>query len=213
MIYADSKFRILLVVCCFVTVSIAAVAQTPVATMSKEDRAQLLRRFDEATEQTLATVEKLSDAQWSYKSAPEKWSVGETLEHITITEGFLLKMAQDALAAPANPDWAEKTKGKTEIIERAMLNRQVKAQAPEPIVPTGKLSRAEGIAKYKAARAQTRKFVAEAQAEVHAHTLDHPVPEFGTLSAYQWLIYITLHNRRHNLQIEEVKTSAGFPKA
>jgi hypothetical protein len=44
------------------------------------------------------------------------------------------------------------------------------------------------------------------------HTVDHPFPIFGTLNAYQWLIYIPLHNMRHDQQIAEVKASPGFPQ-
>jgi len=44
------------------------------------------------------------------------------------------------------------------------------------------------------------------------HTVDHPFPVFGTLNAYQWLIYVPLHNMRHDQQIAEVKASPGFPK-
>ena len=35
---------------------------------------------------------------------------------------------------------------------------------------------------------------------------------FGTLNAYQWLIYIPLHNLRHEKQIAEVKATKGYPK-
>ena len=213
MIRKNLELRIFTFLCCLFAGSLLATAQTPKPVMSKDDRQALLKRFDDSSAQTLAAVEKLSDAQWTYKAAPDKWSVGETLEHIILTEGLLFGMVEKTLATPANPAWVEKTKGKTEFIEKAMLNRQMKAQAPEMIVPTGKLTRAEALAKFKARRAATRLFVAKTKAEVHARTADHPVPEFGTLSAYQWLIYISLHNLRHNLQIEEVKASTNFPKA
>ncbi len=211
MIRKNLKLCIFTWLCCLCAGSLLAMAQTPA--MSKNDRQALLKRFDDSSAQTLAAVEKLSEAQWAYKAAPDKWSVGETLEHITMAEGLLFGMVEKTLASPVNPAWAEKTKGKTEFIERAMLDRSTKAQAPEMIIPTGKLTRAEVLAKFKTVRAQTRKFVAETNAEMHAHTGNHPVPAFGTLSAYQWLIYISLHNLRHNQQIEEVKASASFPKA
>ena len=47
---------------------------------------------------------------------------------------------------------------------------------------------------------------------MNSHTADHIFPVFNTLSAYQWLVYIPLHNFRHNQQIEEVKAHANFPK-
>ena len=44
------------------------------------------------------------------------------------------------------------------------------------------------------------------------HTTEHPFPVFNTLNAYQWLVYIPMHNLRHDLQIAEVKASPGYPK-
>ncbi len=147
------------------------------------------------------------------QAAPEKWSVGETLEHITLAEGLHFGIIEKTLAAPADPAWAEKTKDKLAVVERVMLDRSVKVQAPGEIVPTNKLTRAEVMAKYQARRAAIRKFIRETKAEVHAHTGDHPFPPIGTLSAYQWLTYTALHNMHHLKQIEEVKAGAGFPKA
>ena len=180
--------------------------------MSDEDRAKALKWLDESYAQTIAAVEKLSDAQWSFKSAPEKWSVGECVEHIMMAEGLLFSRVEAALAAPVPAEWVEKTKGKTEFIERVMVKRQGKAQAPESIVPTGKIARAELMTKLKEGRAKTRKFAVETQAELNSHTAEHIFPVFNTLSAYQWLVYIPLHNLRHNQQIEEVKAHASFPK-
>ena len=187
-------------------------AQTPETKMSQEDRAKVLKWLDESYAQTIAAVEKLNDAQWTFKAAPEKWSVGEVVEHIMLAEGTLFAQMEKALATPIRPDWVEKTKGKADFIERVMVKPQGKAQAPEAIVPTGKIPRAELMAKLKAARTRTREFATNTKDDLHSHTTDHVFPVFNTLSAYQWLIYIPLHNIRHNQQIEEVKASANFPK-
>ena len=93
-----------------------------------------------------------------------------------------------------------------------LQDRSGKASAPESIVPSGKLSREEVMNKYKEARAKTLKFAEETQLPLKAHTMDHPFPIFGTLNAYQWLIYVPLHNVRHNAQIAEVKADPNFPK-
>jgi hypothetical protein len=147
-----------------------------------------------------------------FKPAPEKWSVLEVAEHILKAEGALFGATQGALASKANPDWEAKTKGKTEFLEKILPDRSGKAQAPESIVPGGKMSREELIAQFKAARGKTLKFAEESDLPLKAHTLDHPFPIFGTLNAYQWLIYIPLHNIRHNKQIAEVRANANFPK-
>lgn len=187
-----------------------ALAQTD-PKMTAEERAKLIQWLNESQAETIAAVEKLSDAQWNWKAAPEKWSVAECVEHIMLAESTLMAQAEKALAAPQNPDWAEKTKGKSEFIERVMVKRQGKAQAPESIVPTGKFSRAELMQKLREVRAKTLKFAETTQLPLKAHTSEHPFPVFGTLNAYQWVIYIPLHNIRHNQQIAEVKANPNFP--
>lgn len=180
--------------------------------MTAEERAKTLTWLRDSQKQTLDAVEGLSDEQWNFKPAPGKWSVGEVVEHIYLAEGLIFKQVEAAMAAPFNPNWKEKTKGKSEFIERVMVNRTGKARAPEQIVPVGKLTRSELMEKLKSARAATIKFAEQTEAPLKSHTSEHPFPVFNTLSAYNWLIYIPLHNIRHNQQIDEVKASPNFPK-
>jgi DinB superfamily len=180
--------------------------------MTTEERAKVIKLLKDSQQETLEALEKLSDDQLKFKAAPEKWSILEVAEHITLAEGLLFGAVERALANQPNPEWETKTKGKTEFIEKAMVSRERRVQAPESIVPSGKLSRTELIAKFKEARAKTLKFAEDTQLPVKSHTLDHPFPVFGTLNAYQWLIYVPLHNMRHNQQIAEVKANPNFPK-
>ncbi len=166
-----------------------------------------------ASEERAKVIKYLKDSheQWNYKPSPERWSVGEVTEHIALAEALLFGAVQKALEAPVNPDWETKTKGKTEFLEKVMVDRSRKAAAPESIVPSGK-TRTEVMKMLKDGRAKTLKFAEETQIPLKEHTLDHPFPVFSTLNAYQWLIYIPLHNLRHNQQIAEVKASEGYPK-
>jgi uncharacterized damage-inducible protein DinB len=180
--------------------------------MTTEERAKAIKLLKDSQQETLEALEKLSDEQLKFKAAPGKWSILEVAEHIMLAEGLLFGAVERALASQPNPEWETKTKGKTEFLEKAIVSRERKVQAPESIVPSGKLSRTELIAKYKEARAKTLKFAEETQLAVKSHTLDHPFPVFSTLNAYQWLIYVPLHNMRHNQQIAEVKANPNFPK-
>jgi len=56
------------------------------------------------------------------------------------------------------------------------------------------------------------KFASQTDLALKEHTEVHPFPIFGTLNAYQWLIYVPLHTERHDKQIAEVKATAGYPK-
>jgi DinB family protein len=191
---------------------LAGLMQAAEPALTGVERAHAIQLLQDSQKEFLSYVEGLTDEQWNWKSAPDRWSVGETAEHIMLAEGLLFGAVQGAVASPANPEWETKTKGKTEFIEKVMVDRSHKATAPEQIVPHGKLTREETIQKYKEGRARTMKFAEETQVALKEHTFEHPFPVFGTLNAYQWLIYIPLHNMRHDQQIAEVKASPGFPK-
>jgi DinB superfamily len=179
-------------------------------TVTPEERAKVIRLLQDSQKEFLDSVEVLSAAQWTYKPGPDRWSVGETAEHIMLAEGTLFAQVQKAVASPPNPEWEKKTAGKTELLERVMIDRSHKAQAPEAIRPQG-LSQDEVIRRYKEARAKTLAFAQETDVALKEHTTEHPFQFFNTLNAYQWLIYIPLHNVRHDQQIAEVKASAGYP--
>jgi hypothetical protein len=205
------SIRSLLVLCVGLMCHVSLASEDP--NMTAEDRAKVVKLLKDSHKQTLDLMEGLSEEQLKFKPAPEKWSVLEVAEHIYLAEGLLFGSVEKALAEKQNPEWETKTKGKTEFLERVMVSRDRKATAPESIVPSGKLRRDEVIAKLKESRAKSLKFAEETKLPLKAHTLDHPFPVFNTLNAYQWLIYIPLHNIRHNKQIEEVKSDTNFPKA
>ena len=179
--------------------------------MSQDERTQVLKWLDESHQEFYALIDGVSDAQWKWKPAPERWSVGETAEHIVLAEALLFDFVNKAMATAPNPDWEEKTKGKAEFIIRVMPTRQGKAQAPEPIVPREGLTRAQVKERFEKQRVAIIKFATETQAPLKEHTADHPFPVFGTLNAYEWLIYVPLHTMRHDKQIAEVKATPGYP--
>jgi DinB superfamily len=201
-------YRSILFATMFVSLPFALAATEP--TITPEERAKVIKLLQDSQKEFLDSVDGLTEAQWTFKPGPDRWSVGETAEHIMLAEGMLFGQAEKAVASPPNPDWEKKTGGKTELIERVMLDRSHKAQAPEAIRPQG-LSQAEVIRRYKEARAKTLAFARDTQVALKEHTTEHPFQFFNTLNAYQWLIYIPLHNMRHDQQIAEVKASAGYP--
>ena len=179
--------------------------------MSAAERAQVLKWLDESHQEFFAAIEGVSEAQWKWKPAPERWSVGETAEHIVLAEALLFDSVRKAMASAPNPDWEEQTKGKTEFIIRVMPSREGKAVAPEPIVPHEGLTRAQVKERFEKQRVEIVKFARETQLAVKQQTLLHPFPVFGTLNAYQWLIYVPPHTIRHDKQIAEVKATAEYP--
>lgn len=210
------KTILMITVCVMLLAGAAGALTMPPAADGKltaEERAKAIKALHDSQNELMSYIEKLTDQQWNSRPAPFKWTVGETAEHIALSEGLLFSAMERALATPVNPDWETKTAGKEAILDGLLAGRQGKANAPEPIQPLKrKMSRADIMTLLKDSRAKTLTFTEKTDLPLKAHTLPHPFPVFGTLNAYQWLLYIPAHNLRHNKQIVEIMSNAAFPK-
>jgi DinB superfamily len=186
-------------------VSLAVIAVALFAPVLFAADAELVKELERTQAKLLAAVEGLSEAQWKYKPAPDRWSVAETFEHITTSEPFIRAMVAKSLDTPAK----EGSK-KDEAVLKNIVDRSNKFKAPEPLQPTGKFaSAAEAVAAYKKERAETIK-LAGGEGDFRANGSDHFA--FGPLDSHGWGLFLSAHSERHTLQIEEVKASEGFPK-
>src|ERR1051325_8592374 len=104
-------------VCSFAMIAgLGMPARAADATMTDQERAQLVKFLKDAQKEFVSAVESLSDEQWKWKPTPTRWSVGECAEHIMLSEEALFSRAMLALKNPADPEWETKTKGKTEFL-------------------------------------------------------------------------------------------------
>ncbi len=178
--------------------------------MTAEDRAQFAAWLADSQAEFLALLDATGAEQWTWRPA-QGWSIAETAEHIVLSEALLLRGVRRALAAGANPEWEEQTREKTERITRVMAPRKGKAVAPDSLTPRGDWSADQVREQFAAQRGELERFVEGLGAEVYSSTAEHPFPFFGTLNAWQWLIYIPLHTMRHSKQIHAIQTAEGYP--
>ena len=186
-------------------------AQSPTLdpTMTRSERAELIDLLNKSNREFLEAVETINDQQWSFKPGPDRWSIAEVAEHIVLSEAALFDNATRNVNGSPDEKW-DGTLGKTEMLRRALPNRSTRVTAPEEIQPKHTMTRAQVIARFKEQRARTLAYAQETEAPLKAHTVANPF--FGPLNGHQWLLYIPLHNLRHNLQIAEVKTASDYPR-
>ena len=202
------RIAMLLAVCLFVpfTASAADKANT-------YDTKYLLDYMKQTRQDFLKSIKGLSAEQWNFKSGPERWSIAETAEHITLAEDFIGKNIQNnVMKAPAPTDEQKKAlAGREDALKVLLTDRSKKFQAPEPLKPAHKFANAKEVEKaFTASRAANMQFAKNTPvAELRAHLDKSPA---GEMDAYQWLIFMSGHTKRHTLQIEEVKADPKFPK-
>lgn len=185
---------------------ISVIENEPFQGLASRDRGWLMSYFHATRKQYLDMVESATPAQWSFKPAPEKWSLGEVAEHLALTEPFLAEYALSGLKNSAPDPGAKKLAD--EAIVKMISDRTNKASAPEPLKPGGKLSREEVIARFKRARDRNIEWISTTGDPVRGSWVRSAV---GTLDVYQMMLMIGAHTERHLAQMREVQGSAGYP--
>ena len=195
-------------------VAMFVLAAPATETLTKEERDKAVAELEGSKKMFLDATKGLSPAQWSFKSAPDRWSIAECADHIALAEAFIFGRVTDGvLKTPLTPEKRSVTAGKDEKLVIMLQDRSFKAKAPEPLDPTKTvLTPEESVKQFLESRAKTEEFIKTTQENLRDHMFDHPVPAIGTLDGYQWVLLISGHTRRHTLQILEVKADPNFPK-
>ena len=182
-------------------------------TLNKEERDRAIEYLKQTRKDFLSAVEGLSEAQWKFKAAPDRWSIAEVSEHIAVTEDTIWKLVSEKIMkAPATPEKAAEAKGKDEVILTKIPDRSRKAQAPEQLRPTGRwATRAALVEDFETTRGGEITYLTETKEDLRNHFEDHPF--LKTMDAYQWLIFNGAHCKRHTAQILEVKADPNYPKS
>ena len=210
------QWNLLAVLCLVLTLALAGLAQTTNApaptTLSPAEREAALNSLQATHDAFLKSIAGLSEKQWRFKPAPDRWSVAEVSEHIAVSESTIFGLIQSKfMTSPAAPEKRAEVAGKDETVLKMVPDRSHKVQAPEFLKPTNRwATEAELTKAFDDSRKATMDYVRTTNDDLRDHFGPHPL--LGTLDAYQWILLISAHSERHTKQIEEVKADPNFPK-
>ncbi|HVR10349.1 MAG TPA: DinB family protein [Thermoanaerobaculia bacterium] len=190
----------------------AALARQPATaaagTLSQRDRDAGIESLTRTQQELLQASAGLSAAQWSWKPAPDRWSIAEVTEHLTLAEPALLKMITEIIASPTVV--ADNARIPDARVFEFLLDRTVKNKAPEELSPKGQWrSRDDQVNAFLAVRARTIAYLRTTREDLRAHGM---ASAMGMTDAFQWFLYISGHTARHIAQIEEVKRAPNYPQ-
>ncbi len=189
-------------------------ATTAVPALSSYDRGVGQTFLEQSTSGAMGAVQGLSEAQWKFKQAPERWSIVEILEHIALVQELITRRLEEDLpgAPPPSGD-----RNNEEIERMALLEVPVRLQkfaAPEFANPHG-IEPAEALDRFQKSSERMAKLLASVN--LRAGVLDCPPlkamskGKYTTADGYQWLLFTLAHTERHTKQILEVRADPGFP--
>src|SRR5713101_8216658 len=104
--------------------------------MSPDERSRAVQYLEETRRAFLDSTTGLSDAQWKFREAPERWSVADCAEHMAVSEASVFRIfRRDVLGSPPRPEMKDAVRGKDELMFSLVPVRSRRVQAPEHLRP------------------------------------------------------------------------------
>ena len=184
----------------------------PVTTGLTETERNTASKFLMDTENgVLESIKGLSEAQLTFKPAPDRWSVEECMKHIAATEIGLWQMTDGNIKQAANPEKRSEIKMTDEEVMKNIEDRSKKVKTFPPFEPqnTGFKTLEDAVNSFKENRGKLIEYVKSTDADLRSHVATLPMSSFD---CYQMILFIGAHSNRHMQQINEVKADPNFPK-
>ncbi len=191
----DNYYLAILSICLYIGFANSQHPKLPKMEVSRE---QLIKDLEENTQQMVEFLQSFEDAEkLSGKPGPEKWSVLETLEHLTKTDYAIGILMQ----APVVKSERSPTK-KSEMIITGLTRRAMAVESPKNLEPVGRFSnREEGIAMLQKVRKTITDALLDKDLDGVLEVFSHPF--FGSLSPIEWAQFSVAHTQRHKKQMDE----------
>ncbi len=176
--------------------------------------AELRTRLAADLEAMIGAVAELDQAQTDWRPAPDRWSVGEILHHLVLSNRAFARAVR-ALVTRGRREGAVAAEGARRSWPR--LRGIADARVSGPVVHPDMATPAHGLPLDQlrgdliaSHRAVTDRLPDLAGLDFASLRLQHPLG--FELNLYQWVDIAGAHERRHLAQVQALLAAPGFPR-
>ena len=201
------NIKISLFATCMIFLSGVGTAQS-VKLWTPADRQYLIDNLQRTKNETIRATENLTAAQWDFKPAPDKWSIGQVLEHLGLYERIFEQEADIMLSTPPEPNLYKTAYADSVYIN--WMNDPAAHKAEKNATPLGLMKGKDNLTFFLFGRESILSFVQNTRCDLKAHYTFRWGDE-KRRSIHSLMVIHFAHTDRHLKQIERIKKSADFP--
>src|SRR5215470_7199236 len=203
-----TKFILASFVCLLVSAHIFA--QT---LWTDSDRRYLIENLKRTRDLVIEETKNLTEQQWTFKEAPDRWSINQVVEHLAIWELLLDREVSQALVAGPQPDLVKKNERTDSSVLAFLMEEKphITTEYTKPFtftVPMGLNSGKNNLAWFLKMRNESLNFLDSTKTDLRYYFL-----RAGRGNVHQVYITIFAHTDRHLRQIRKIKSNANYPKS
>lgn len=169
---------------------------------------ELLRHLDAQHERLRTAVESIPREHRERKPNPERWSVAEVIEHLSIVEARIGRVFDAKLAEARATGAIHEERDNAPVVGTIdmdrVLDRSRRITAAEAVLPSGTLDAEAAWAALERARTALRDSVRAADGLALSEIVQ-PHPVLGPINLYQWIAFAGAHEARHAAQVMELR--------
>lgn len=186
-----------------------ALAQTSAKLWTEVDRQYKLGNLQRTRDEITRETENLNPAQWAFHESPDRWSIGEVVEHLALWEIIWAREISVGSRSKPQPELNQASKPNSHYAE--WIVEPNPHQSPDYSRPTGFIEGENNLAFFLNRRNQTIGFVEKTDTDMRAQfelaATDSP------RNMHQVYIFQWGHVDRHLRQIRKIKQHPNYPAA
>jgi hypothetical protein len=184
-------------------------AQTPTTAKlwTEADRQYTLDNLQRTRDEIIRETESLTPAQWAFHESPDRWSIGEVVEHLALWEIIWSREISMGSRSKPQPELNQGSKPDSYYAEWIM--EPTPHKSPDFSRPTGFIEGKNNLLFFTKLRDQTIDFVKATHADMRAHfelTATDSPRNMHQVYIFQWG-----HVDRHLRQIRKIKEHPNYP--
>jgi len=178
--------------------------------MTDDERRQVVSLLEASGATLQSAVAGLTEAQWTFRPSPPRWTIAEIVDHLSRSEHAVLQLVTQVLVRqkvvePAGRSSTDDAALVAMVRDRGRRGQAIDRVRPDPpSVPGRRL-----IDRFGTLRADTIAYLRRTTDDLRGRLADHPVA--GAIDAYQWFLFLGAHTDRHVAQLREVAADSMFP--
>lgn len=188
---------------------------------TEEDRQLIIDGLNRTTEALRLEIENLTDEQWNFREAPDRWSIAEIVEHLEMQNQLHYREITAVSNAPQYLEFRTITGGQDQYFSNYGTDT-TRGKAQWFLEPLGRFcSKEEGENAFHRARGKLVEFVEKTEIDLRKQfTFRTPVAgkdisalRIGQVrDLHQLLLTGIAHTDRHLRQIRNIKQHQDFPE-
>ncbi|WP_247237930.1 DinB family protein [Telluribacter sp. SYSU D00476] len=175
---------------------------------TEADRTYTVDNMVRTRNELVKETEHLTPEQWAFRESPDRWSIGEIVEHLALWEIIWAREVSMGSRSTPQPELNKTSRPDSYYTDYIM--EEAPHVSPDFSRPTGFIRGKDNLTFFVKLRDQTIQFIQTTQADMRAHFELTATP--NPRNMHQVYLFQWGHVDRHLKQIRKVKAHPNYPK-